>query len=985
MFVVQAEDVSERLASDSKGEKSRGVLRQPGDDSLHSVMGHQSAFGSTAESKNGSSGTNDVCVTCRQTYAKSAARVKRSTHPTKRSGDVVHIDIIVWSQPLSVPNGNKYSLAIRDVHSRWAEVIHMTSKSHALKAFQTFVDTTPVPLRPGTIVFSDSESVFATRDFLGYLKRNGFVSKASPPYQQWKNGIVERYIGMLKKVVSALLTSAQLSNVFWSMAASHAAYLLNRSPSTALEGTTPYEKLFGGKPVLAQMRVFGEPVLVNMQKTTAAKQGMWVGFDDRTNSHKVYMHDTRRLVVSAEATFLTNRWGSGVQLNWEDSDTAVANELPLLPPLISASEAELKAASSAVEEVEAGEGHDATPDSEPVPVVLEEHPPVVDAKLSTSEDLDGRPQLTRRTVARYESSASTHVMLSQGGGSNVPLAEVESASSERRDKDWRSLNQFETCDNTISDYLNLLEYGGIYAVVADEDDTPTLRKALESEDYESIWKPALEREMKTLVDNGVLRLVLVEQLPASARVLRGHVILTKKRDAEGSFIKGKARLVIQGNRQKAEYGDYDPADLASYTFQFSSLLMVLTVAVNGGWKIENSDVDTAFHNSELEEELYMYVPPLLVEFFPRNSVFKVEKGLYGLKQAPRLWYKTLVTWLFRIGFSRMVLDPCLFLYRHGEHVMYLLVWVDDFIYTSDCEDLMKWFKEEASQRFSMKHLGDLTWCLQLKVDYERGKSMTITQKAYIEELGEVFRVKPGKRQRPPFKNGIAMPEGVDKPDSTVPYRKIVGALQYISTRTRPDISFAVSSLARFCNKYTREHFNIALGVLEYLLQTSDVGIRLDRADELKLICYTDASWGSWAGIDRHSITGMCMFLGGNLVNWKCCAQRAVSRSSAEAEYMALDVGVKTSIYLRNLLQEMGINVGLVTLRSDSQSAIAMVQNEGITKRAKHIDIVYHFVRDHVGRSLVMEFCPTELMIADMLTKPLCYEKVLSLRLHANKM
>ena len=174
-------------------------------------------------------------------------------------------------------------------------------------------------------------------------------------------------------------------------------------------------------------------------------------------------------------------------------------------------------------------------------------------------------------------------------------------------------------------------------------------------------------------------------------------------------------------------------------------------------------------------------------------------------------------------------------------------------------------------------------------------------------------------------------------------------------------------------------------MLEYLLQTSDVGIRLDKVEELKLVCYTDASWGSWAGIDRHSITGMCMFLGGNLVNWKCCAQRAVSRSSAEAEYMALNVGVKTSIYLRNLLSEMGINVDLVTLCSDSQSAIAMVKNEGITKRAKHIDIVYHFVRDQVGRTVVMEFCPTDMMIADMLTNPLCYEKVLKHRLQSNKM
>ena len=104
----------------------------------------------------------------------------------------------------------------------------------------------------------------------------------------------------------------------------------------------------------------------------------------------------------------------------------------------------------------------------------------------------------------------------------------------------------------------------MYAVVADEDDTPTLRQALDSDDYESIWKPALKREMKTLFDNGVLVLTPTDQLPRGARVLHGHVILTKKDDTEGAFVKGKARLVIQGNRQKVEFGDYDPSDLASY-------------------------------------------------------------------------------------------------------------------------------------------------------------------------------------------------------------------------------------------------------------------------------------------------------------------------------------------------------------------------------------------------------------------------------------
>ena len=99
-----------------------------------------------------------------------------------------------------------------------------------------------------------------------------------------------------------------------------------------------------------------------------------------------------------------------------------------------------------------------------------------------------------------------NVVSAQGGVSDdktlVELTDVEVASSERRDKEWKSVDQFESNDNTVSDYLNLLEHGGVYAVVADEDDTPTLRQALDSDDHESIWKPALKREMETLFDNG---------------------------------------------------------------------------------------------------------------------------------------------------------------------------------------------------------------------------------------------------------------------------------------------------------------------------------------------------------------------------------------------------------------------------------------------------------------------------------------------------
>ena len=131
-------------------------------------------------------------MTCRRTFAKSAPRVKKSTHRTVEPGDVLHVEIIVWGRPLFIPNGNRYTLAVRDVYTRWGAVVHMARKSDALKALRTFVDTSPMSLKVGTVVFSYSEAVFVARDFFSCIKEKGFVSKASPPFQQWKNGIIEQ-------------------------------------------------------------------------------------------------------------------------------------------------------------------------------------------------------------------------------------------------------------------------------------------------------------------------------------------------------------------------------------------------------------------------------------------------------------------------------------------------------------------------------------------------------------------------------------------------------------------------------------------------------------------------------------------------------------------------------------------------------------------------------------------------------------------------
>eukprot|EP00045_Choanoeca_perplexa_P018480 m.292937 g.292937 ORF g.292937 m.292937 type:complete len:243 (-) comp17831_c1_seq1:1699-2427(-) len=227
--------------------------------------------------------------------------------------------------------------------------------------------------------------------------------------------------------------------------------------------------------------------------------------------------------------------------------------------------------------------------------------------------------------------------------------------------------------------VNHVSGAGLFAAVGDIDgsDYPTLREALDSPESQH-WMTAVSKEVTALKDNGVIVAADVADMPSNTHVLNGHFVNVKKRDADGKVLKYKSRLVVQGNRQRADRGDFDPAHLTSYTFSYSTLLLVLTLAVSGAWYIENSDVDTAFHYSELPEAMYMWLPAQVRDVFG-SALVKIVRGLYGLKQSPRLWYDTLWSWLKSLGFSRGDMDPCLFIFRQGAQVLYLLVWVDDFI------------------------------------------------------------------------------------------------------------------------------------------------------------------------------------------------------------------------------------------------------------------------------------------------------------------
>ena len=171
-------------------------------------------------------------------------------------------------------------------------------------------------------------------------------------------------------------------------------------------------------------------------------------------------------------------------------------------------------------------------------------------------------------------------------------------------------------------------------------------------------------------------------------------------------------------------------------------------------------------------------------------------------------------------------------------------------------------------------------------------------------------------------------------------------------------------------------------LLKYLKGTTDLGMVLggDENNELNLEAFSDASYGVHA--DAKSHTGLYITLGRGPTLWKSYKQKSVTKSSCEAEILALSDMVSMVIWMRDAIEEMNMPRSQpITIYEDNKSAIQLVSNGMSTSdRSRHIHVRNNFVGQFVenGQVKVVQ-CPTKYMIADILTKPLGPSQFLYLR------
>ena len=519
------------------------------------------------------------------------------------------------------------------------------------------------------------------------------------------------------------------------------------------------------------------------------------------------------------------------------------------------------------------------------------------------------------------------------------------------------------------------DYYGIWInsaeIVAQEPTTVT--DALSGPEKQK-WKTAMDKEIQSIRDNDVWDLV---ELPKQRTAIGCKWIFKRKPAADGSIERYKARLVAQGFSQ--QYGlDYD--ETFCPVVRFESLRTLIAFSVQNNFQLHQMDFTSAFLNGDLEEEIYMKQPEGFIEPGKENLVCKLKHSLYGLKQSSRCWNSVLDIQLKKMGFKQSSNDPCIYTLSGGETFI-IGVYVDDVILAGkDCKQ-MEEIKRKLAEKFDIKDLGELKYFLGVNIKVNNG-SVWIGQPLYVEKLLKKYGMENAKAIRTPVDIGNKLVKADTNSEMIDPvlYQSAVGSLLYLSTKTRPDIAYAVNSVARFSSQPTKQHWVAIKRIFRYLKGTTRLGLLYKKDDSKSVIGFSDADWGGDIE-DSKSTSGYCFEVGGTIVSWRSNKQSCVALSTAEAEYIALSSTAQEAIWLNELWKDFNREPSKPTvIFEDNQAAIKLARNPQYHGKTKHISIKYHFIRDQVSRNVIeLKYCSTEQMKADIFTKGLNTTKFTKLR------
>ena len=278
------------------------------------------------------------------------------------------------------------------------------------------------------------------------------------------------------------------------------------------------------------------------------------------------------------------------------------------------------------------------------------------------------------------------------------------------------------------------------------------------------------------------------------------------------------------------------------------------------------DITSAFLNGHLEEEILMNQPEGFVEKKKEHLVCKLKRSIYGLKQAPRCWNTVLDAHLKEMRFQQSYHNPCIYTHSGGDPFI-IGVYIDDMVLASRNANHTEEVKIGLAKKFEIKDLGELSYFLGVNIKTCKNGAVWMGQSTYSESTLRKYEMEESKAVSTPVDIGIKLTKATEdcEPCDPVLFQSAVGSLIYLSTKTRPDIAYAVNSVARFCSKPTKVHWTAFKRIFRYLRGTTTFLLLYQRNESSELIVFSDADWGGDAE-DSKSTSGYCFEIGGTIIS-----------------------------------------------------------------------------------------------------------------------
>lgn len=491
---------------------------------------------------------------------------------------------------------------------------------------------------------------------------------------------------------------------------------------------------------------------------------------------------------------------------------------------------------------------------------------------------------------------------------------------------------------------------------------------------------AITKELRQMDTKGVWSPIKPDTVHSlGSRVIPSRMFLREKTTEDGQMI-FKARLVAGGHMQER-----DLFATSSPTVTTEALFTVLAIASSERRSMGTMDIQGAYLEADMVDDVYMRLDPQVSSYMCKINgkygtfcdsrgriVVKLCKALYGCKQSGARWYSKLADTLNKLGYVRNEKDWCLFNKHTSKGQITAATHVDDLLITGPDATAVDDAIKEIGSKFSgytdnqTPSMNYLSMNIVRNANDDVCVNMSDYTKRVCKEYGAMkIHSVPARDDLLDYDDSELLSK-----DEQEAFHTAVAKVLYPAKRSRPDILFAVSHLCGCVNKATensKRHLDHLMG---YIQGTADLGIVFSGGADLKPAIYADASF--MAHSDARSRSGVLMMICGGPIGAYSTRQSLVTRSSTEAELVALETAITDATWLHQLIEIQTGKKIVIDVYQDNRSVLDLVAaGKPTSHRSRHIAMKYFRVCDCIEAGIMkLHWVCTQDMLADVLTKAL---------------